>query len=71
MYALWEQLGGIMFCPSPSVCLSIHLSFCPSDLSVHRTLKSLGNQVLIEFSSYQFETLHRFCQPIEDMHVTF
>ena len=47
-----------------SICLSVGLSLTP--------LKSLctGNQLLPEFSSNQFETLHRCCQPI-DVHVTF
>ena len=29
------------------------------------------NQLLPEFSSYQFETLHRCYKHIEDVHVTF
>ena len=32
---------------------------------------SLCNQLLPEFLSNQFETLHRWCKHIEDMHVTF
>ena len=40
-------------------------------LSVHRALKSWCNQLLPEFSSNQSETLRRYCQPIEDVHVTF
>ena len=32
---------------------------------------SLCNQLLPEFSSNQFETLHRCNKHIEDMHVTF
>ena len=32
---------------------------------------SLCNQLLPEFSSNQFETLHRYYKHIEDVHVTF
>ena len=32
---------------------------------------SLCNQLLLEFSSNRFETLHRFYKHIEDVHVTF
>ena len=32
---------------------------------------SLCNQLLPEFSSNQFETFHRCCKHIEDVHVTF
>ena len=32
---------------------------------------SLCNQLLLEFSSNQFETFHRFYMHIEDVHVTF
>ena len=32
---------------------------------------SLCNQLLLEFSSNQFETLHRCYKHIEDVHVTF
>ena len=31
----------------------------------------LCNQLLPEFSSNQFETLHRCCKHIEDVHMTF
>ena len=34
-------------------------------------VESLCNQLLPEFSSKQFETLHRCCKHIEDVHVTF
>ena len=32
---------------------------------------SLCNELLPEFSSNQFETLHRYYKHLEDMHVTF
>ena len=34
-------------------------------------VSSLCNQLLPEFSSNQFETLHRYYKHIEDVHVTF
>ena len=47
--------GDIMFCPCPCVRLSVRAS-------VRRTKKC--NQLLLEFSSNQSETLHRCYQPI-------
>ena len=44
--------------------LSICLSVRPSHL------KSLCNRLLLEFSSNQFETLHRYYQITEDVHAT-
>ena len=41
------------------------LSFLPSHI------KSLCNQLLLEFLSNQFETLQKCYQPTEDVHVTF
>ena len=32
---------------------------------------SLCNQLLLEYSGNQFETVHRCYKPIEDVHVTF
>ena len=80
----YESKGGIMFCPCLSICLSLCPFLCPRDdnqgalcfapvrLSVHLShLKSLWNQLLLEYSSNQFKILHRFYQPIEDVHVTW
>ena len=54
--------GALCFAP---ICLS-------AGLSVGCTFKkSLCNQLLPEFSSNQFETLHRCYKHIEDVHVTF
>ena len=54
-----------MFCLS----LSVHLSVCPFVAPLKK--KSLCNQLLPEFSSNQFETLHIYYKPIEDVHVNF
>ena len=50
--------GCIIFCP----CLSA----CPSLVPV-----KMCNQVLQQFSSNQFETMHNGYKHIEDVHVTF
>ena len=51
-----------------SVDLSVCLAFCPSVASLK---KSLCNQVLPEFSSNHYETLHIYYKHIEDVYVNF
>ena len=54
-----------MFCPCPSVRPSV----CPSVAPLKK--KSLCNQVLPEFSSNQFETVHIYYKRFEDVHGKF
>ena len=44
---------------------------CKFQVRLQYCVASLCNQLLPEFSSNQFETLHRCCKLIEDVHVVF
>ena len=44
---------------------------CKFQVRLQYWVASLCNQLLPEFSSNQFETLHRCYKHIEDVHVTF
>ena len=44
---------------------------CKFQVRLQYWVASLCNQLLLEFSSNQFETLHRYYKHIEDVHVTF
>ena len=41
------------------------------EVRLQYVVASKGNQLLLEFSSNLYETLHRFYQPIENRHAIF
>ena len=54
--------------PDDALCFPpVRPSVCPSVAP----LKSLGNQLLPEFSSNYFETLHIYYKHFEDVHANF
>ena len=62
--------GALCFSPVYlSICLPVCLSVCPSVMPLK--MKSLSNQLLPDFSSYQFETLQINYKHIADGHVFF
>ena len=71
-----NQFETLHKCYQPTDDVRVILNYSIFDLDnfevrLQYGVASLCSQLLLEFSSNQFETLHKCYQPIEDVHVIF